>query len=232
MAALFSDQPVLKTAPVMLLPVRALAVVTAVTCWAALAFQFVLILQATYAAAAGGTLRFPAAAAVVVLLSFLTLQLNLLMAMMTTCAAAGIQRFERVGRFRSAIAAYMLAGSLVFILALQPYWHHRGAQLIADILTHYVTPALYIAFWLSAVPKSRLRWRDPVIWLVYPALYLLALLLVATWTEFYPYPFMDVRVLGFGGLVFNLAALSVTFLAIGLATVAVARTIEPAQAPN
>src|SRR4051812_1398793 len=95
MAALFSDQPVLKTAPAMPLPARVLAAVTAGTCWAALAFQFVLILQATYAAAASGALRFPAPAAVVVLLSFLTLQLNLLMAMVTTCAAAGIQRFER-----------------------------------------------------------------------------------------------------------------------------------------
>jgi hypothetical protein len=230
MAALFSDQPVLKAASAM--PVRILAAVTAATCWAALIFQFALILRATYAAAASGELRFPVAAAVVVLASFLTLQVNFLAAMITTGAAVGTRRFERVGRFRSAVAAYLLAGSSVFILALQPYWHHRGAQLIADILTHYVTPTLYIAFWLLAVPKGRLRWREPAIWLIYPAVYLLALLLVAGWTGFYPYPFMDVRVLGFGALVFNLAALSVTFFSIGLATVAVARVIEPAQASN
>jgi hypothetical protein len=215
------------------LPVRALAGLIAATCWAALAFQFVLILRATYAVAATGALKFPAAAAAcVVILSFLTLQVNFLAAMVTTGAAVGARRFERAGRYRSAIAVYMLAGSLVFILTLQPYWHHRGAQLLADILTHYVTPALYIAFWLIAVPKRSLRWRDPVIWLIYPAVYILTLLLFANWTGFYPYPFIDVRVLGFGALVFNLAALSVTFLTIGLATVAVARIIEPAQASN
>lgn len=212
------------------MPVRVLAGITAAICWSALALQFAIILHATYGLTAAGSLNFPVIAALVVALSFLTLQINLLVAAITTLEVFGVRRFERFGRARSAVAAYMVAGSIVFILVLQPVWNHRGVQLAADVLLHGVTPVLYGAFWLLAVPKDRLRWRDPFIWLIYPGTYLALLLLSARWHGFYPYPFVDVRLLGFGTLVFNLLALGVTFLTVGLAIVAIARMLHPPKA--
>jgi hypothetical protein len=225
-AALFSDQSVLRTD----VRVRILAGVTAVICWETLAFQFALILRETTALQASGTIRFPIIAAVAAFLSFLTFHINAMAGVVTACAAVGLRRFEQTGRTRSAIAAYMIAGSIVFILALQPYWNHRGAQLAADILLHYLMPILYIAFWLLVVPKERLRWRDPFIWLIYPGIYIVALLIFASLSGFYPYPLIDMRVLGTGALMFNLAALMVTFLASGFAVVAVARAIATPNA--
>jgi hypothetical protein len=206
---------------------RILAGVTAAVGLGALALQSALILEATRAAAASGAIRFPVGAAVVVFLSFFTLQINSMAVAITACAAAGVERFVRDGRWRAAIAAYSLAGSIVFMVALQPYWHHRGWQFAADTLLHNVMPVLYTAFWLLAAPKDRLRWRDPVVWLVYPAVYLALLLIIAQWTGFFPYPFIDTRVLGVGALVINLLALGGVFLAVGLAIVAVARIIDP-----
>jgi hypothetical protein len=206
---------------------RILAGLTAAIGCGALALQGAIILEATAAVAASGAIRFPVAAAVVVFLSFFTLQINSMATAITAGAAAGLQRLAGRGQWRSAILAYSLAGSIVFVFALQPYWHHRGWQFAADTLLHNVMPALYTVFWLVAVPKERLRWRDPFLWLIYPAAYLVLLLVVAQWTGFFPYPFMDTRALGFVSLVFNLLALGVVFLAVGLAVVAVARIVDP-----
>jgi hypothetical protein len=210
--------------------VRILAGLTAAVCWVALAIQFSLILDQTNALRAAGALRFPLVAAIVVFLSFLTIQINLIAGVITTCATAGIRRFERRGGIRSAVAAYMIAGSIIFILALQPYWNHRGAQLLADGLLHYVMPLLYLAFWLAAAPKKQLRWRDPFIWLIYPAIYILLVLAFARMSGFCPYPMIDMRLMGINALVSNLAALGMIFLAIGLAVVAVARIVDPPKA--
>jgi hypothetical protein len=130
------------------------------------------------------------------------------------------------GRVSSALVAYMIAGSIIFSVALQPYWHHAGAQFLADVLLHGLTPLLYLAFWL-AIPKIPLQWRDAILWLFYPAIYLALLLFAARWTGFYPYPFVDVRVLDFWSLIFNGVAAGVTFFAIGLAIVLMSRIAQP-----
>jgi hypothetical protein len=205
--------------------VRILAGATAAVCWIGIALQFVLILQATEALGAGGGLKFPLLAAVAVFFSFLTLQIALVAAVITSRAAVS-GSINAASRLSSALAAYMIAGSIIFSVALQPYWHHAGAQFIADVLLHGLVPVLYLAFWL-AVPKASLQWRDPVLWLFYPAIYLALLLFAARWTGFYPYPFIDVRVLEFWTLIFNGVAMGVTFLSIGLAIVLVSRIVRP-----
>jgi hypothetical protein len=219
MAALFSNQSVLMPARV-----RILAGMTAAVCWIGLALQFALIVQATQELAESGGLKFPLLAAVAVFLSFLTLQITFLVALVTTRAALSAGAIV-VSRLASALVAYMIAGSIIFSAALQPYWHHAGAQLLADVLLHGVTPVLYLAFWLAA-PKIPLQWRDAILWVFYPAIYLALLLLAARWTGFYPYPFVDVRALSFWSLVFNGVAIGVTFLSIGFAVVLISRLAQ------
>jgi hypothetical protein len=211
------------------MPMRSFAAVIAVICWSALVTQFGLILEATDALKAAGMLKFPAIAAVVVMLSFLTVQINALIGVVTTLAAFGVRRFERSGRVRAALLAYLWAGSAVFILVLQPYWHHTGTQLAVDVLLHNVVPLLYGALWLLAAPKDDLRWRDPFIWLIYPLIYVAVVLTLARWSGFYPYPVIDVRMLSVRIFAGNIVAVTVTFLAIGLAVVAVARSIAARQ---
>jgi hypothetical protein len=205
--------------------VRILAAATASVCWLGLALQFGLIVKATEGMAASGGMTFPLLAAVGVFLSFLTLQITFVAALITIRVAlsAGI---IPAGRLSSALTAYMIAGSIIFSVALQPYWHHAGLQFLADVLLHALTPLLFLAFWLAA-QKRPLQWRDAFLWLFYPAIYLVLLLFAARWTGFYPYPFIDVRVLDFWSLIFNGIAIGVTFLSIGLAVVLISRMTQP-----
>jgi hypothetical protein len=209
------------------MPARALAAAIAAICCLALAMQFGIILDATAALKGSGALKFPVLTAVVVMLSFLTVQINVLIGAVMTLAALGVRRFEGSGRLRAALVAYLWAGSAVFILVLQPYWQHRGLQLTADVLLHGAVPLLYGLFWLLAVPKAQLRWRDPAIWLTYPAIYVVVVLTFARWSGFYPYPVIDLRLLTTKVLALNLVAATATFLATSLALVAVARIVAP-----
>jgi len=201
---------------------RILAGLTAAVCAIALALQFALILRRV------GAQKLPAIDAVVVFVMFFTTQINGLAAAVTGCAAAGLKCFAKRDGLRAAIAVYLMTGVAVFGLVLRHYYHHRGLQFTADVLLHYVTPLLYGAFWLLAVPKGGLRWRDPAIWLIYPAVYMLTALLFGTWSGFFPYPIIDWRTLGMVQVGFTVLALGGVVLAIGLATVALARLIDPA----
>ena len=204
--------------------VRILAGATAAVCWIGLVLQFVLVVHATQALAAAGGLQFPIPAALAVFLSFLTLQVTLLLGMTTSRAALNLGMAST--RFFSALATYVIAGTIIFCVALQPYWHHAGTQFLADVLLHGFVPALYLAFWLT-IPKHGLTWHNPFRWLLYPLIYLALLLIAAHWTGFYPYPFVDMRVLPLWSLAFNVVAITVTFLSCGFAVVLISRMSAP-----
>jgi hypothetical protein len=215
-AALFSHQPVLNggSPPV---AVRVLAGLTVTIVVVALTLQFVLILQAVSARGLG------LAAGVVVFLIFFTTQINALAGLVTLAAAAGRPWLTHNDSFRTAVAIYMLVSGLTFVTILRPYYHHHGLQHLADMLLHYVTPALYAAFWIAAVPKRGLRWHDPLIWLVYPAVYVVLALLFGSATGFFPYPFINLNRLGFWSTSANVVCLGAAIVVIGLVVVAGAR---------
>ena len=73
-----------------------------------------------------------------------------------------------------------------------------------------------------------LSWKDAVSWLVYPGVYLVYVLARGAVSGLYPYPFVDVNVLGYGGVLARAAGFLLVFLGMGLLVVAVGRWIEPA----
>lgn len=191
--------------------------ITAV-CWLSLALQFVLLM--TQAAALG----IPKTEALLAYFSFFTLQVNILAAAVTSMAAVGFGWLPAESRIKPAVMVYLVSGGIIFFLLLRGLWSaHRGLQWLDDLLLHAVMPVLYAAFWLMAAPKANLRWRDPAIWLIYPLVYLAVVLLLAQRSGFYPYPFIDLHVLGAMAVAVNVAVLAAWFLICGLATVAIGR---------
>ena len=72
-------------------------------------------------------------------------------------------------------------------------------------------------------PRAGLRWKDAVGWLVYPGVYLVYVLARGAVSGLYPYPFVDVNVLGYGGVLVRAAGFLLVFLGMGLLVVAVGR---------
>ncbi len=190
---------------------RALAALLAAIGWFALALQYALLLKAAPAeqGALESTARF---------LSYFTIQTNFLAAF----ALSGFVMKARMDEwlvhpfFRSAIAAYVVVVAVVYHTVLAKLWSPQGAQYLADLLLHTVMPLGYLVFWCACVRKAGLRWYDPLLWMIYPIAYLLAVLVRGKWSGFYPYPFVDAAALGYAKVAVYAVHVLVLFLIAGM----------------
>ncbi len=187
--------------------------------WAGLLLQYGLLV---HRAGAGRLL-----AATLEFASYFTIVTNLLVAVTTTAIIAAPA--SRLGRWsaradvRTATTLYILLVGVIYFVVLRPLWSPTGLQALADALLHYATPLLMLADWLLRVPRASLRYGNAPAWLAYPIAFGLYTFLLAQVTNRYPYPFVDVTVLGWPRVVVNLALLLAICLAAGLALVAINR---------
>jgi hypothetical protein len=84
----------------------------------------------------------------------------------------------------------------------------------------------YVLYWLLFGPRTGLNWKDAVVWLTYPGVYLVYILARGAMSGLYPYPFVDVTVLGYGGVIARAGLLMLVFLGMGLLVVAVGRWMQ------
>jgi len=197
------------------------AALVALVAWAALLLQYALLLVATHDGIGFwlGTLRY---------FSFFTILGNIAVALTTTTAAVGgigARGFFGSARVRGGVALCIALVGVVYHVLLAATWSPQGLQRVVDILLHYAVPLLYLGWWLAAVPHGRLAWRDPLRWLLFPAVFLCGCLVRGAWLHEYPYPFIDVDALGYAAVLRNALAIAVLFLAGGLALVALDRVL-------
>lgn len=101
--------------------------------------------------------------------------------------------------------------------------HRELPDAIGNQLLHTVVPLLAVLDWLLFDPRGRFRWRYALYWLAYPLGYLAFALVRGLIVDRYPYPFIDVRDLGYDGVAVSTVFFAVTFWLLGLALVAVDR---------
>lgn len=107
------------------------------------------------------------------LLSFvstLIILANLLMALALSVTLLAGRRFPSPSLMTG------LAVAIVLIAVSHPYvpaklWSPQNLQWRADMLLHNVVPAVFVLFWILFVPKGRLHWGAPFLWLAWPILY-------------------------------------------------------------
>jgi hypothetical protein len=105
------------------------------------------------------------------------------------------------------LAASILLVALVYAILLRDLWQPQGLRKVVDVLLHYIIPTVFIVYWWLAVDKQNLRWRQIPAWLLYPVIYVLAVLLRGLFAGDYPYPFIDVAELGYLRVLFNVGGL-------------------------
>lgn len=157
------------------------------------------------------------------LTSYFTILTNLLLLLGHTIAL--VAPSSRAGTLSGSPAAqgalllYIMVVKVVYVAFLARLWNPEGMQWWADLLLHHVTPLLQFGFWLACVPKARLPWKLAVVWLTWPALYLICTLARGD----APYPFLDLHQLGLPRLVLSCAAMGAAFVAGSLAIIAGSR---------
>ncbi|MEO7062774.1 MAG: Pr6Pr family membrane protein [Dokdonella sp.] len=201
---------------------RWFAAVIALVAWGALVLQYGLLIDLSRNEIGLwlATLR---------LFSFFTILSNLLVALTTTFAVAwarsAIGEWLAQPRTRGAAALCIGITCAIYFFVLASTWAPQGAQLVADVLLHYVVPALYLFWWVICVPHRRLVWSDAVRWLLLPLAFLVWALGRGAWLHEYPYPFIDVDVLGMALVVRNAFGIGVLFFIVGLVLIAFDRSV-------
>lgn len=129
-------------------------------------------------------------------------------------------------RRAAAITVVMATIGLGYHALLAGIWAHEGLAWWADQGLHTAVPVLTLIWWFAYAPKSGLKWYDAVRWLIWPVLYADYALVRGLASGFYPYPFLDISVLGIAQVALNVVALAAAFTALGLVFIAVARAIR------
>lgn len=206
------------TYPLLLLAVLVLAG------WFALAAQFYINVSLK---------QHPLAEIITRYFSYFTILTNLLVAICYTCllvspgSAAG--RFFSRQQTLAAVTVYIIIVGLIYNSVLRFLWNPQGLQAVVDELLHSVIPVLAFICWLLYAPKDKLQWKDIFSWLIYPLVYLGAVLARGSVSGFYPYPFIDRTVLGLNKVLVNAAGITLLFTAISFVFVAIGRKIGGKQ---
>ena len=80
---------------------------------------------------------------------------------------------------------------------------------------HMVMPLVVLIDWIVWPPRSRVSVRTALLWMVFPAVYVVYSLVRGAIVGFYPYPFFNpAAVGGYGGVALYCAAMLVAFVAL------------------
>lgn len=205
---------------------RAVHAVTAVVAVAALVLQAVLVV--TGASVLAETEVPPLLTRLGRLLSYFTIQSNVLVAVTAVQLARDP---ARDGHWWRAVRVAALVGitvtGLVHFVLLRPLLDLAGGNYLADKLLHMVVPVLAVVGWLVAGPRPRAPWRDALLALGWPVAWLGWTLVVGVLTGWYPYPFLDVGQEGAFTVAVTCLGVTVLFLALVAVVVGLDRRLAP-----
>jgi hypothetical protein len=107
----------------------------------------------------------------------------------------------------TAITAFILIVGAVYQIVLRSIWEPTGLQLIVDELLHTIIPLYMLGYWFFNVDKSDLAPKKVFIWLLYPLIYVVVILVRGGFSNYYPYPFLNVSEIGFEKTIINTAVI-------------------------
>lgn len=154
------------------------------------------------------------------MLGYFTVLTNVITAVFFTIWLVGRNQTSSSWTDRPAVATWV-ALSITFVglgyaLLLARLYHLEGSAWVANALIHYITPALGFIYWVVLVRKGTLRWIHALIWSLYIAAYGIYALVRGASSGWYPYPFLDLPVIGLQKVVLNTIGLLLAFYVVGL----------------
>jgi hypothetical protein len=185
---------------------RSLSFLFACMGWFAVITQFVLMIEQKTASTLETLIRF---------FSFFTILTNIIVAIYFSLILfyknENLRSITRPG-ILTAMTIYIFMVGSVYQVALRHVWNPEGIQLIVDELLHSIIPALVIIFWTLYENKQAVKYSQIPKWAIYPISYLLYILIRGSFSNFYPYPFVNVNEIGLTKALINSAILLLIFL--------------------
>jgi hypothetical protein len=189
--------------------------------WFAVLAQYYLMIENRVASFSETTIRF---------FSFFTILSNTLVAIYFTVLLqknnTNNQSIINMPGTLTAITVYISIVGLVYQFVLRQIWEPQGLQKIVDELLHSIIPILVFIFWFLYEEKKLLSYKQIPQWLIFPFVYLIYILIRGYYSNFYPYPFVDVVQLGLNQVMMNSAGLILFFIFISVGYVALGKLMK------
>ena len=198
------------------LPKKSVAIF-AVLSWTTLVVQFVLLIQNRVTSVIEAMLRY---------FTFFTILTNILVAIVFTLVAFQWKNksiFFTNPNTQTATAVYIFVVGFVYNAILRFLWQPQGLQRIVDELLHLIIPILYIVYWYTNVRTDTITYKSSRNWLIYPMVYLIVIMIRGYFSDYYPYPFVNVVELGYKKVLINSVGLTIFFGLISIVFVWIAR---------
>jgi hypothetical protein len=159
-----------------------------------------------------------------IIFAYFTITTNLLVAVVFTFVAMNRTALRSNWVIAGTMLSIVLVGVIVALL-LRGALELSGGSALVDKLVHVATPVLVPSFWIFFVRKGGLTWRDPLLWAIYPLLYLAYGITRGLLTGSYAYPFLNVVSLGWQRTASNAFLIAVGFMISGYAVVGIDRQL-------
>jgi hypothetical protein len=175
--------------------------------WIAIIGQFILLIQNRQADIPETIIRF---------FSFFTILTNILIAVYFTSRISIfknsiLSKLSNNGNL-TALTAFILVVGLVYQIILRSTWKPKGLQIIIDELLHSVIPLFVFLYWMKFADKNDLIFKNIKNWFWYPIVYFLYIIIRGHFSNFYPYPFVNVTKIGYTQVFINAVLVSLFFL--------------------
>lgn len=150
--------------------------------------------------------------------SYFTILSNILVFYTSATLAADPVRDGRMWRVLrlNAMAGIILTG-VVHWFFLRPILHLSGSPYIADKLVHVAVPLLAVIGWVAFGPRNRVDASLLPPSLIFPVVWVAYTLIRGASAGWYPYPFVDVGVHGYGVVALNCVGIAALLLVISAA---------------
>lgn len=177
--------------------------------WFSVIGQFVLMLQNRQADILETIVRF---------FSFFTILTNILVALYFTSRIPIFNKASFGQLFSkgtlTALTVFILVVGLVYQIVLRNTWHPTGFQRIIDELLHSVIPLFVLIYWFLFADSAELKFKNCKNWLWFPILYFVYVIIRGHFSNFYPYPFINISEIGPLQVIINFLIISAFILLI------------------
>jgi hypothetical protein len=167
--------------------------------------------------------------------SFFTIQSNILAAL-TLVATAVVRTDERTWLFdalRGAGTLYIAITGVVFALLLSGHQESLDTHIgWVDFVVHKLIPLVVALDWVIDPPRHRLGLPVAAAWLAYPLLWFGYTLARGASEGWYPYPFVDVSTIGYGGVLWRSVIFLVAFFGAAVVVMAAGNARRPREQPT
>lgn len=198
-----------------------LSILFATIAWFSVLTQYNLMIENRVIPILETTIRF---------FSFFTILTNLLVAIYFTLSL--IKKENRVLSIinkpgtLTAVTVYITIVGLVYQILLRHVWDPKGMQRVIDELLHSAIPILVTIFWYLYEEKKSIAYKQILKWLIYPLIYLLFILIRGEFSNFYPYPFVNITNLGLKQVLINSAGLILFFSCLSAGYIKLGKVIK------